>query len=173
MPRLINPVPSRIHPLSDLADENLDDRGDLLKSATGLADTTTGTVAATGAIMFSGIPIDGETLTVNGVVFTFKDTVVDPTVEFDIKTDGNTQAAEVASVLNASTDPAVDVATYAHIGTTGTVSVTHDTLGAAGNAFTLAEAATNTSVSGATLTGGRSYNNYASVVKTFMNDFNG
>ncbi len=169
MPRLINPVPSRIHPINDLTDENRDDRGEGLKTATGLSDSAvvTGTKAATGYIAFSGIPVDADTITVNGVVFTFKDTPVAGT-DIDIKTTAATQATEVASVLNASVNASVDDATYAAV--SGQVTVTHDTLGSGGNAFTLAESATNTTVSGATLTGGvsESYTAYNRVVKNFM-----
>ena len=165
MPRLINPVPSRIHDVNDFTDENRTDRGEGLKAATGLSDTTVGTKKATGSIVFADVPTEDDTITVNGTVFTFKATPVAPT-DIDIKLTAAAQATEVASVLNASADTDVDDATYT--ANNDTVEVEFDVAGTGGNAFTLATDGADISVSGATLTGGKSYNAYASVITNFM-----
>jgi hypothetical protein len=108
-------------------------------------------VAATGTITFTGLPSENDTITVNGVVFTFKAAPVAAT-DIDIKTDATTQAAEVVAVLSASTNPLLTLASYDNAA--GVLTVTHIGHGSRGNAFTLAESAANCTVSGATLTGG-------------------
>ena len=164
MPRLINPVPSRIHAVNDLTDETLTDRGEALKTATGLTETTE--AKATGSIVFSGIPVAAETVTVNGVVFTFVAGASSGN-NVHIEASAAAQAATLAARLNASTDYRVNVATYDGTTTPGTVAIQFDKAGAGGNGFTLAEAATNTTVSGANLTGGVT-NRYGNVIKNFM-----
>lgn len=108
-------------------------------------------VAATEDFTFTGVPADGGTLTINGVVFTFKDTPVAVT-DIDRKTTATTQADETVLVLNASTNPLVALATYSNVA--GVVTVLYDGHGTRGNAFTLAESATLLTVGGATLSGG-------------------
>lgn len=166
MPKLINPVPSRIHAPNDFTDETLTDRGELLKSSTGLTSTAVAAVAATGSINFSAVPAVNDTVIVNGVKFTFIAGVSAGT-DINIKGTAALQATELATVLNASVDPLVSVATYAAVG--NVVTVTHDTPGAAGNAFTLAENSASIIVSGPTLIGGYgATSRYAEVIKNFM-----
>jgi len=100
--------------------------------------------AATGTILFAGVPTEDDTITVNGVVFTFKATPVLAT-DIDIKVSAAAQATEVASILNASVNPLVSVATYTP--DTADVDVLYDTLVEAGNDFTLVEDGSNTTVS--------------------------
>lgn len=107
--------------------------------------------AATAFISFAGVPTENDTITVNGVVFTFKATPVLGT-DIDIKLTASAQATETAVVLNASVNALVSVATYA--ADVADVDVVYDTLGVAGNAFTLAKSGTDISVSGAVLSGG-------------------
>lgn len=108
---------------------------------------------ATGTIQIATNPAAFDTVTVNGEVFIFVAVVVTPAVDVLIGVDTSATAANLAALLNASVDPGVDDATYTVV--TDTVTVTHDTAGAAGNAFTLATSVpAKVTLSGATLTGG-------------------
>ena len=116
-------------------------------------DPTTTPVAASGSITFSAQPAATSTITINGVAWTFvAGTPTGNQIEI-----GGTLAATLtnaAAALNASASPQVAAATYATSGGT-TPTITHDTAGPAGNAFTLAASAgSNGTVSGATLRGG-------------------
>lgn len=121
------------------------------------ADAEVAAVKAQGSITFHYVPNEGDTLTVNGVTFTF---IAGASADEDIqiKDSPGEQALEVATALNASTNGSVDDATYAAEknplsgGYTGTVHVKHDTAGKAGNQFTLKA---RSSVSNRALTGPR------------------
>jgi hypothetical protein len=124
--------------------------------------TSTGTVAATGSITFSGQPLANSTVTINGTVFTF---VASGATGNQVNIGGSLSATmtALATALNASVVSGVAVATYA--GTASAINITHDTLGAAGNAFTIAAStspASNGTVSGPTLTGGASSHTFVS-----------
>lgn len=107
-------------------------------------------VAATGTIKFPAQPTANDTITINGVVFTF--VAAAPTgVEILIGSDLADTLSNAVIKLNGSADVDVDDATYTD-DTVDTLIITHDTVGAAGNAFTLA--ASVGTVSGATLQGG-------------------
>jgi len=116
-------------------------------------DPVTTIVAASGSIAFAGQPTATSTITINGVVWTFVSATPSGN-EIEI---GGTLAATLtnaAAALNASASPLVSVATYGMSGGTA-LSITHDTPGPTGNAFTLAASATsNGTVSGTTLKGG-------------------
>lgn len=107
--------------------------------------------AATGSITFDSNPADGDTITVNGVVYTFLDTPVAGT-DIQIGATAADTATNLQTVLDASADPLITVATYTVNGTV--VSIVHDTPGAGGNAFTLATDSAAITLSGATLSGG-------------------
>ena len=101
-----------------------------------------------GATLAGGVA--GHTITINGVVFTYRtaentsvDIVRDSTLSLTIDA--------TFAKLNASVNASVDDATYAKSGTT-ILTITHDTAGTGGNAFTIA--ASNATASGATLSGG-------------------
>lgn len=114
--------------------------------------STSPAVAATGYIEFSDQPAAASEITINGITFTF--TAAAP-VGNEIEIGGNlaTTIGNIAAALNASVNPAVTPATYAAAPTR--LNVTHDTAGTAGNAFTLdADAGSNGTTSGATLSGG-------------------
>ena len=114
--------------------------------------TATGGVKATGTVTFSTSPPSAnDTITINGVVFTFKSS--NP-VGNEILIGGTitATAANAVAVLNASTDPKVSAASYSNAA--GVMTVTYDLHGIEGNDFTLAKNGTNIAVSGATLTGG-------------------
>jgi hypothetical protein len=124
-----------------------------LKAAFG-QPVVAGTIAATGSIAFSAQPAANSTVTINGTVFTF---VVSGATGNQVNIGGNLAATmtALATALNASVVPGVAAATYT--GAAAALNIVHDTLGAAGNSFTLAAStspASNGTVSGATLSGG-------------------
>lgn len=135
-----------------LAETTLENLARIMPGAT---LTAIGAVKATGTVTFAtSAPVANDTVTVNGVVFTFKTGAV--TNPHDISLTGVTtfgQAAEAfANAVNGSIDPRVSqiTATVA----AGVVTLTADDAGVAGNAVTLAKTATSVTVSGANLTGG-------------------
>jgi hypothetical protein len=131
----------------------VDSLGFWLKLLFGSA-TVTGTVAATGAINFSAQPVANSTVTINGTVFTF---VASGATGNQVNIGANLAATmtALATALNASAVPGVAAATYT--GSAAALTIVHDTLGTAGNAFTLAASTSpvsNGTVTAATLTGG-------------------
>lgn len=106
--------------------------------------------AATGTIVFADNPTALDTITINGVVFTF---VAGGPTGNEILIAGTLALTldNMLSDLNGSVDADVDDATYTEDGV-DTLTITHDTTGPTGNSFTLA-ASTDT-VSAATLLGG-------------------
>lgn len=109
------------------------------------------TVAAEGYIDFADNPTEGDTITINGVEFTFVDDTPGST-EIEIQNTVVQTVDAIVTKLNASSDDDVNDATYSRPSATQKLKVVHDTAGATGNTFTLeASAAT---VSGSTLTGG-------------------
>ena len=124
------------------------------------APTSTDTVAATGSIVFSAQPAANSTITLNGVTWTFKASGATGN-ETNIGANLNATLVQLRTDLNASVVAGLAVATYA--GTAGTLLVTHDTIGAAGNAYTLvAGAGSNGTVSGETLSGGATKHTFVS-----------
>lgn len=123
--------------------------------------TQTGGTAASGTITFAtSASVANDTVTVNGVVFTCKASPA-TAYEFAPGATFTDSATNLATVLAASTDPKVAVATYSRAGAVITVKYgaeliygTNGKQGTEGNAFTLAKSGTNVTVSGATLTGG-------------------
>lgn len=108
--------------------------------------------SASGTITFSAQPAADSTVTINGVVFTFKASGATGN-QVNIGANLAATMTALATALNGSADPSVDDATY--VGGATTLTVTHDTAGLAGNAFTLAAGVgSNGTVSGATLSGG-------------------
>lgn len=108
---------------------------------------------ATGTITITTNPADGETITVNGKTVTFK-TAAAGLLQVTLGATAALTAANLATVLNGSTDAAIVVAEYTEVG--AVVTVTYDTFGTAGNAFTLVTgtAAVKVTMSAATLSGG-------------------
>jgi phage tail sheath gpL-like len=107
-------------------------------------------VAATGNVTFTGLPVADETVTVAGTVFTAKASA-STNVQFTIGASATATGANLATVLNAH--PTVSQYLTASADS-GVVTITAKQPGVAGNLVTLAESATNTTVSGANLTGG-------------------
>lgn len=117
-----------------------------------------GSVQATGRVNFTGNPSIGDTVTLNGRVFTFASS----SGSYQIVIGGNT-AGTVANFLNALqnnatylADSALNVATYTpdFNDATNYMAITYKTPGEDGNAYTLAETSSVINVSGAHLTGG-------------------
>ena len=139
-------------PLGDVAyqiDIAFDGSGD---AATINLDNGTATgdvvgVKATGTVTFTGLPVADETITVNAIVYTFKAAAATAT-QITIGADATATASNAASKIEAN-DTAVDASNVA-----GVLTITAAATGEYGNAITLAETATNTAVSGATLSGG-------------------
>jgi hypothetical protein len=109
--------------------------------------------AATGSIVFGANPTANDTITINGTEFTF--VVGSPSGdEIEIASTLAGTLDNIISELNGSADTDVDDATYTEDGV-DTLTITHDTAGVAGNAFTLAASITGgATVSGSTLVGG-------------------
>lgn len=122
-------------------------------------------VAATGTYTIGVNPTEDDTIGFNGVEFTFKDSAVEPD-EIEIgtgatgdDTDLGITIDNVLTALNASVDADLSGATYSDNHTAsnkdGTViTVTFDTAGTAGNAYTLDTDTANIERSAATLAGG-------------------
>ncbi len=106
-------------------------------------------VPATGSIVFSVNPSDGDTITLNSVVWTFKSTVSAPDETAIFPTLDQTLSQLVLD-LNASADALLTVATYS--ATLTDLDIVYDTPGTGGNAYTLA--ASVATPSSGTLTGG-------------------
>lgn len=104
-------------------------------------------VAATGLVTFTGLPVADETVTINGQVYVFKAAAAGP-LEVTIGADADETGDNFAAKVSANSI----VVTAANVG--GVVTLTAISAGAGGNAITLVEAASNTTVSGATLAGG-------------------
>jgi hypothetical protein len=104
-------------------------------------------VKATGSVTFTGLPVADETVTINGQVYVFKAAAVGA-LEVTIGADADETGTNFAAKVNANS------IVVTAINTAGVVALEAISGGTGGNAITLAEAATNTTVSGATLTGG-------------------
>ena len=133
------------------AETDLDTLYSLTRQAGGtLNDNGT---AATGTMTFSGAPIAGDTLTVNGHLFTYIAAGTVPGLnQIAAGTDAPSSIANTMAILAQSSDPNVLAALYTAAGSVINVAYYHS--GTDGNAFTLATSSTKITVSGATLTGG-------------------
>lgn len=112
---------------------------------------------AVGTIFFPANPSINDTITLNGVVFTFIAGASSGTNIHIGATCGITIGNNLTSVLLASVNPAISVASYAGTGgpATATLTITYKTSSAAGNNYTIAASAAI--VSGGFLTGGGAY----------------
>lgn len=108
---------------------------------------------ATGTLTAGANLVATETIAVNGVTFTFIAGASTAT-DVQIKATKELTMAEFASVLNASVNASVSVATYTVSG--AIVTVTYDAGGTTGNGFTLANSSGTAAItrSAATLAGG-------------------
>jgi hypothetical protein len=119
---------------------------------TGLfGDPLTTAVAATGSIAFAVNPSPDDTITLNGTVWAFVSGTAS-TNETEIQGTLIQTLDALVGDLNASADVEIAKCTYGRPTGTETLTITFDTVGPTGNAFTLAASAAV--VSGPTLTGG-------------------
>ena len=130
----------------DIAFDGINDAATInLDNGTATGDVTG--VKSTGTVTFTGLPVADETITVNAIVYTFKVSASTAT-QITIGADATATASNAASKIEAN-DTAVDASNVA-----GVLTITAAATGEYGNAITLAKTATNTAVSGATLSGG-------------------
>lgn len=106
---------------------------------------------AAGAIVFTVVPLNGDTVTLNGVGWTFVTTI---TAINQTKITGalSDTLSSLASDVSASANALLTVASYSADESGKNFIITYNTAGVAGNAYTLA--ASVATPSGATLTGG-------------------
>jgi phage tail sheath gpL-like len=109
-------------------------------------------VAAAGSITLAGQPTSGQTLTIGGTAVT-AETSGATGLQFNIGGTDILTTAALLAFLQGSADPNLSLCNYAAVGTLG-ISITSKLDGQIGNAITLATTFANTTVSGATLTGG-------------------
>jgi hypothetical protein len=106
-------------------------------------------VKATGTIAFAANPAPGDTIALNGTVWTFV-AGAPGAAETQIQASLADSLVQLAADLNGSADPEVSRCTYAATATA--LEIEHDAAGPAGNAFTVAASAAT--VSAASLGGG-------------------
>lgn len=124
----------------------------MVKIMPGSTLVATGGDYADGTVTFAtSAPVNDETVTINGVVFTFKTT---PAAKNDmaIPASINAAATALAAAVN-DTDSGVSSLVYA-TAAAGVVTLTARDIGTTANSVTLATTGSNITVSGATLTGG-------------------
>ncbi len=108
---------------------------------------------ASGTYTFSANPTNGQTIILNGVTWTFT-TGAPSTAHTQIAGSTADTLTALAADLNLSVNSHLVNATYTVDPTV--LTITYDTIGTVGNAYTLAAGTYGGSVSGATLTGGAS-----------------
>lgn len=111
----------------------------------------TGAVKATGTYTFTGNPTNGQNIVLNGVTWTF---VTSGAGVAQTNIGGSLLATlnQLSSDLNVSSNVNILVATYTN--NTTVLTITYDSPGTGGNAYTLAAGTYGGTVSGAHLTGG-------------------
>jgi hypothetical protein len=118
----------------------------------GAVTASTGTAAASGTITVAALPADGDTVTIQGTVITFKAANPTPT-QVLIGADVNGTATNLTAFLLGSQDANIVKMNYSVAG--AVVTATSKAYGTAGNAYTLATSnAVAFTLSGATLAGG-------------------
>lgn len=135
----------------------------LLKVMPGASLVSEGGAKATGKLTVATNPSDGDTVTVNGIVFTFK-TAGGTGTNITIGANAAATATALANALTASQAPALTAATYS--AAAGVVTITAKNFGASGNSFTLASGQASVTTSGAKLTGGANVTKMRVVVPT-------
>lgn len=130
-------------------------------AANDVANMSKQSTKASGTVTIAGNPVEAETVTVNGSVYTFR---AISTGASDVKItagNNNAMAASLAAAINGyearlqANGAGYRVPQIVAVAVAGVVTVTAVADGAAGNAIVLTKAATNVTVTGAgTLTGG-------------------
>lgn len=111
---------------------------------------------ATGQIVVSGTTSNNDTITINGVVTTFKTVVTDATTQVEIKGTAALTAAALYAFLIASETAGLLDLTYSYVAAGTCIMVTAIVHGTDGNAYTFAKSSGDITLtpSGGTLTGG-------------------
>lgn len=133
-------------PLAETTLENL------VRIMPGATLSAVGAAAATGTVTFATTPpVNNDSVTVDGVTFTFK---TSPVGALDLAIPASLAAAATAlrDAINNSVDPLLTQVTAS--AAAGVTTITADDAGVAGNSVALAKSGVNITVSGATLTGG-------------------
>jgi hypothetical protein len=133
------------------AETDLDTLFNLMRF-TGASLNEGGGVKATGTITFTANPTISDTLTVNGVVFSFV-TAVTGNNQILLGASPAATRDNALAVLAASPSPLVNAAVFTS-NSTAAITVTYKTSGIIGNSYTLVRTGTGITLSGATLTGG-------------------
>lgn len=122
-----------------------------IPEATVATGTAGGGTTATGTATIGTNPADGDTITIGGTLFTFKNVVVTPSSQILI---GANSSATAYNAVETFTSYAPATALY--LAWTNVITITYSAPGTAGNAFTLASSVSPAKIqlSGATLTGG-------------------
>ena len=141
-------INSFINPRAGLTKENLQGLYNYLNALEGGAyDLTTGEIVignrATGAVVFTGNPSAGETVTINGVVFTARTSGATGN-EWNIGAGAAANATALANAINASTTAGI-VNVITASASSGTVTLTSNVAGVAG-LYSLSEALSNATV---------------------------
>lgn len=97
---------------------------------------------------FTGLPSDGQTITIDGTVYTARTSVTSPTTEFAIGASANDSAANLATLV-ANNHP-----TFTATVSGATVTFIYRTGGTAGNGKTLSESLSNFTLSSGTAAAG-------------------
>jgi hypothetical protein len=109
--------------------------------------------AATATLKINGVPSTGDKITLNGVTFNFDGVGTDTYAINQGASIANT-SDNIATKLQAVTNPKINVATYVSDGT-DTITITYDTESADGNEYRLISHTDDVTPSDATLTGGK------------------
>ncbi len=136
---------------------------------------------ATGALTFGGQPTNGQTVTINGVIYHFVSSIGSTAGNVLIDTSAANTASNLFNAINGDAGAGtkyIATATSPNAYVTATISGTVITLqsiitGSGGNAYTLAKSGTYPSLSGATLTGGDASALTSAVVGASANLLNG
>lgn len=108
-------------------------------------------LAVSGAFLTGGL--DGDTVTINGLLYTAVAGTKDDDTQFSSDTGDNETAADLEASVDADVRSGVLGIVSANA-STDTVTLTSDQAGTAGDATTLAETGTTITISGATFSGG-------------------
>jgi hypothetical protein len=108
---------------------------------------------ASGAIDFSANPSPGDTISLNGVVWTFVSAITGPDQTLIAGALSDTLTALIAG-LSGSVDPGLNVANYSLDPTSSNLIIIYQTAGTAGNSYALGTTSSVAMVSGPNLTGG-------------------
>lgn len=140
------------------------DEGSSWRLAVTTGAAPSGGAQASGHVDFTGVPANNGTVTIAGVVYTFKTALTPAANEVFRGVDAAAMAANLAAAVNAGvgagtlygTGTVANPSVFASAAA-GVVTITAEVPGVAGNSIALVDGATNMTVSGAVLTAGVDY----------------